>query len=385
MAANVETMFYVREKPWHGLGTEVQEAVNSADALRLAGLDWTVQPREIQVVGGDKIMNYKANVRSSDGSVLGVVSDRYQIVQNADAFAFTDELIGGDVRYEPAGSLQGGRKIWLLAKMPERQIAGDAVEPYLCFSNTHDGSGAIRVCMTPIRVVCNNTLNLALNTAKRQWSARHTGYIEQKMQEARLCLELAGEYMDNLGAYAYIGSRPFATRPFSYNRTNKVEKACNYRTSALKAELNGDFLNALDAAGIIPGGCIVSTNWNLAASDGSNLFGSTKCKIGLLTTEQAKRYMSFGLLSPLAFEWTLTPSSERKGDVEGIVANGCSHECAYYGEALVRPAFYVNSSLSLSLGWDEIRLPHLYLRYFSTEQLTNELQRRTRFGRKRVA
>ena len=203
MAANVETMFYVREKPWHGLGTEVQDAVNSADALRLAGLDWTVQPREIQVVGGDKIMNYKANVRSSDGSVLGVVSDRYQIVQNADAFAFTDELIGGDVRYETAGSLQGGRKIWLLAKMPERQIAGDAVEPYLCFSNTHDGSGAIRVCMTPIRVVCNNTLNLALSTAKRQWSARHTGYIEQKMQEARLCLELAGEYMDNLGAYAY--------------------------------------------------------------------------------------------------------------------------------------------------------------------------------------
>lgn len=203
MAANVETMFYVREKPWHGLGTEVQEAVNSSEALRLAGLDWTVQPREIQVVDGDKIANYKANVRSSDGAVLGVVSDRYQIVQNADAFAFTDELIGGDVRYETAGSLQGGRKIWLLAKMPERQIAGDAVEPYLCFSNTHDGSGAIRVCMTPIRVVCNNTLNLALSTAKRQWSTRHVGDMESKMQEARLCLELAGEYMDNLGAYAY--------------------------------------------------------------------------------------------------------------------------------------------------------------------------------------
>ena len=203
MAANVETMFYVREKPWHGLGTEVQEAVNSAEALHLAGLDWTVQPREIQVVGGDPIMNYKANVRSSDGAVLGVVSDRYQIVQNADAFAFTDELIGGDVCYETAGSLQGGRKIWLLAKMPEREIAGDAVEPYLCFSNTHDGSGAIRVCMTPIRVVCNNTLNLALNTAKRQWSTRHVGDMDAKMQEARLCLELAGEYMDNLGAYAY--------------------------------------------------------------------------------------------------------------------------------------------------------------------------------------
>lgn len=202
MAANVETMMYVREKPWHGLGVEVAEAPTSADALRLAGLDWEVQQKNIQVCGGSKIENYKANVRSTDGAVLGVVSDSYKIVQNADAFSFTDELIGGDVRYETAGSLRGGKKIWLLAKMPERKIAGDAVEPYLCFSNTHDGTGAIRVCMTPIRVVCNNTLNLALNTAKRQWSARHMGNIEQKMQEARMCLQLADAYMDGLGDYA---------------------------------------------------------------------------------------------------------------------------------------------------------------------------------------
>lgn len=202
MAANVETMMYVREKPWHGLGVEVAEAPTSADALRLAGLDWEVQQKNIQVCGGSKIENYKANVRSTDGAVLGVVSDSYKIVQNADAFSFTDELIGGDVRYETAGSLRGGKKIWLLAKMPVRKIAGDAVEPYLCFSNTHDGTGAIRVCMTPIRVVCNNTLNLALNTAKRQWSARHMGNIEQKMQEARMCLQLADAYMDGLGDYA---------------------------------------------------------------------------------------------------------------------------------------------------------------------------------------
>ena len=110
MAANVETMFYVREKPWHGLGTCVEEAPTSADALRLAGLDWEVKQRSIQVCGGAKIENFKANVRSSDGAVLGVVSDRYQIVQNAEAFSFTDELIGGDVRYETAGSLQNGKK-----------------------------------------------------------------------------------------------------------------------------------------------------------------------------------------------------------------------------------------------------------------------------------
>lgn len=95
MSANVESMFYAgREKPWHGLGTQVEEAPTSADALRLAGLDWTVQRKPIQVCGGRKVDNFFANVRSSDGAVLGVVSDRYQVVQNAEAFAFTDALIG---------------------------------------------------------------------------------------------------------------------------------------------------------------------------------------------------------------------------------------------------------------------------------------------------
>ena len=198
MSANVETMMYVREKPWHGLGEMVQDAPTSADALRLAGLDWRVDQKDIQVIGGTQIPNFKANIRSSDGKILGVVSDRYRVVQNEEAFEFTDGLVGGDVRYETAGSLNGGRKIWLLAKLPEVQVAGDKTEPYLCFTNTHDGSGAIRVCMTPIRVVCNNTLNAALNTAKRAWSVRHVGDIGSKIHEAQMCLEMAGTYMEQL-------------------------------------------------------------------------------------------------------------------------------------------------------------------------------------------
>lgn len=202
MPAFVESMMYVREKPWHGLGTHVEEAPTSADALRIAGLDWKVVQRNIQVCGGAKIKNYRANVRDSDGTVLGVVSDRYKIVQNAEAFEFTDSLIGGDVRYETAGSLNGGRKIWLLARLPETEIVGDKTEPYLCFTNTHDGSGAIRVCMTPIRVVCNNTLNLALGSARRAWSVRHTGDMASKMHEARVCLEMASAYMNDLSQTA---------------------------------------------------------------------------------------------------------------------------------------------------------------------------------------
>ena len=202
MAALVESMVYTREKPWHGLGTKVEEAPTSADALRLAGLDWRVEQKNIQLCGGSKVPGYKANVRSTDGKVLGVVSDRYRIVQNADAFEFTDSIIGGDVRYETAGSLNGGKKIWLLAKLSETEIAGDKTEPYLCFSNTHDGSGAVRVCMTPIRVVCNNTLNLALDSAKRAWSVRHTGSLQSKMHEARACLRMANTYMGALAEKA---------------------------------------------------------------------------------------------------------------------------------------------------------------------------------------
>lgn len=202
MAANVETMFYVREKPWHGLGTRVEEAPNSADALRLAGLDWTIDSNPVFDGRGQVIGGYRANTRSSDGKVLGIVGERYQIVQNKEAFDFTDSLIGEGITYETAGSLKGGKTIWLLGKMPERFIAGDKFEPYICFTNTHDGTGAVRACMTPVRVVCNNTLNVALSGAQRSWSMVHRGNVQAKLEEARQTLELADKYLVRLDEVA---------------------------------------------------------------------------------------------------------------------------------------------------------------------------------------
>lgn len=200
MAANVESMFYVRETPWHGLGTRVQEAPSSSEALIKAGLDWNVIQEPIYTETEELIEGYKANVRDSDRKVLGVVTDCYKVIQNQEAFAFTDELLGEGVRYETAGSLQGGKKVWLLAHMPhEYIISGERISPYLLFSNTHDGSGAIKVALTPIRVVCQNTLNLALSQASRSWSMIHTGNIQNKLQEAKDTLFMAEKYMDNLG------------------------------------------------------------------------------------------------------------------------------------------------------------------------------------------
>ena len=200
MSANVETMFYTRTKPWHGLGTMVMEAPTSEAALELAGLNWLVVQKSLVTSDGIPVPGFKANLRETDNQVLGVVTDRYKVVQNEDAFAFTDALLGEGVTYETAGSLQGGRRTWILAKLPHRYIiSGDEITPYLVFMNSHDGTGAIKAAMTPIRVVCQNTLNLALSTAKRSWSTNHIGNIDGKLNDARFTLLYADAYMAELG------------------------------------------------------------------------------------------------------------------------------------------------------------------------------------------
>lgn len=210
MPANVETMFSVRETPWHGLGRIIMDAPASREALELASLDWQVESRNIYSGTGAMIPGYRANVRSTDDAVLGVVSDRYRIVQNEEAFQFTDDLLGEGVTYETAGSLQGGKKVWMLARLPRKYlIAGDQVEPYLVIFNSHDGSSGVKVAMTPIRVVCQNTLNLALNTAKRSWTARHTENVLLRVQDARETLQLDSNKLYENIVYLEMRSRGY--------------------------------------------------------------------------------------------------------------------------------------------------------------------------------
>lgn len=199
MAALVESMFYTRVTPWHGMGIMVEDSPTSEDAIRLAGLEWNVEQREMFLADGTKVPDAFANVRNDNNKVLGIVGNRYSIVQNTEAFSFTDSLVGEGCQYETAGSLREGKQIWLLAHLPEAiQIAGDDVMPYLCFTNTHDGTGSVKVFTTGIRVVCNNTLNQALSNAKRTWSVRHTGSIETKLAAATETLNLANTYMTEL-------------------------------------------------------------------------------------------------------------------------------------------------------------------------------------------
>jgi phage/plasmid-like protein (TIGR03299 family) len=196
-----------RVVPWHYEMTKdvtklIQEAPTSRDALHLAELDWEVKQTPVYMENGIEIPNYKANVRSTDNACLGIVTDRYKIVQNTEAFEFTDAIVGetedGVVKYETAGSLCGGKKIWLLAKMPTQKVLDDEVDPYMFFTNSHDGSGSIRIGMSPVRIVCANTLSMALNSAKRQWSTKHVGDMQSKLEEAKFCLQMADKYMQRL-------------------------------------------------------------------------------------------------------------------------------------------------------------------------------------------
>jgi len=201
MSSEVETMFYAGETPWHGLGTRVDQAVTSAEAIQLANLDWDVLQSPIQVSGND-VEGYAANVRSTDGKVLGITSDKYVPVQNREAFEFTDLLIGSGAKYETAGSLKEGKLVWLLAQLEGRKILGDEIAQYLTFATGHDGKTPVRVFDTSTRIVCANTFQVALNGAKRVWHFEHSSGVHDKLREARETLTNARQYMDSLESKA---------------------------------------------------------------------------------------------------------------------------------------------------------------------------------------
>lgn len=199
-----DNMFSVRQVPWHGLGVILEEAPDSAAAIKQAGLDWEVRQTVVKTDSGLLIPDWYANVRADTNQVLGMVTGRYGIVQNSEAFDFTDSLVGsGDVRYETAGSLRNNRTVWMLAKLQgsdaERfNLNDDKTEMYICFTNTHDGTGSVRVLMTPVRVVCQNTLNLAIKGAQRAWSTTHVGDFKAKAKVAAETLLGTKKYMNEL-------------------------------------------------------------------------------------------------------------------------------------------------------------------------------------------
>ena len=190
MSANVETMMYVGRTPWHGDGVYVgEENVYSAEAMTRSGLDWEAHKQPLfAYVDGDPILvkDRVALVRDSDNSVLSVVSPQYQEYQPRECFAFMDSLVAeGLMRYHTAGSLNGGKQIWMLAKVGEQEIVtGDKVDNFLFLQNGFDCKNGLRILETDVRVVCQNTARAALSKGGGV-SIRHRGNLESKLDEAR--------------------------------------------------------------------------------------------------------------------------------------------------------------------------------------------------------
>jgi phage/plasmid-like protein (TIGR03299 family) len=200
MTHNIDSMAYYGEKPWHGLGTHIPERANALEMICAAGLDWEVEMRPIRNAGVQA--DEKARrchlirmPRSSDGIEvpLGVVSSRYLVLQNREAFGFFDPVIGDNKGvFETAGALGNGERIWVLAKVPGeiRVIGDDICSKYLLLSNAHDGRGSVSVKFTPIRVVCQNTLMLALESGEKAHTIRHSKHMQVRLQNAQELLSL---------------------------------------------------------------------------------------------------------------------------------------------------------------------------------------------------
>lgn len=185
-------------RPWHGLGAIVEGLMTAQEALQHARLGWTARKHPITLQGSEQIIpdNF-AVTRDDDNSVLGIVGTSYEILQNADAFNFFDSICErGDAVYETAGSLFGGRKIFITAKIPGLIQVGsgeDVTEKYILLTNSHDGTGAVTAKLVMTRVVCNNTLTVAMNEGGRSIRVRHSKQMHDKLAIAASLMGIANK------------------------------------------------------------------------------------------------------------------------------------------------------------------------------------------------
>lgn len=203
-------MMFYGETPWHGLGTKLDRPATSAEAIRAAGLDWEVVkiPLYIKTVVGDRYIEDKFMMmragEEETGPCFGIVSSGYTPLQNLEAFHFFDEIVGQRAAiYHTAGALGDGERVWILAKLPDSiQVVGnDICDKYLLLSNSHDGKSSVQMKFTPIRVVCQNTLTLALSEGPTLRVA-HTRNMQERMHQARELLGIIHGRFDEI-AKAY--------------------------------------------------------------------------------------------------------------------------------------------------------------------------------------
>jgi phage/plasmid-like protein (TIGR03299 family) len=201
MSAGFESGFFYREPAWHGEGVVLDHVATAEEALRASATDWTVQKSPLFLDGNVVVPRNYAVVRETDQSILGVVGAKYTPLQNRDAFAFFDNIVTeGAAIYHTAGSLMGGKKVWILAKLPDHIVVNntDNIEKYILITNSHDGNGSIVAGFTPVRVVCQNTLNAAINGMVSKVRIRHTRNAARALSEAHRIMGIANQSFDRI-------------------------------------------------------------------------------------------------------------------------------------------------------------------------------------------
>jgi phage/plasmid-like protein (TIGR03299 family) len=196
------------EKAWHGLGQVVEGAMTSEEAIKLANLDYEVDKTKVFFNCGNpecynEIDGYFATYRKDTNDYLGMVKSRYEVVQNRDAFGFFDAIIDqGEAIFETAGVLGKGERIFVTAKLPDDfEIKGEKIEKYIVLTNSHDGTSSVIAGLTNIRIVCNNTLQAALNGLENKVSIKHTSGVQDRLKEAHRVMGIASKYSKEVESY----------------------------------------------------------------------------------------------------------------------------------------------------------------------------------------
>lgn len=267
MAHLVETMAYAGETPWHGLGVQVPSDLSPAQMLQKAGLDWEVQkvPAFANVGGKQTSVGWSALVRSSDESILSVVSNDWNPVQNSEAFEFFHEYCAaGDMEMHTAGSLRDGQIVWVLAKIKDsfELFKGDQVDSYLLFTNPHKFGQSIDVRFTPIRVVCNNTLTLSLSQhADRMVKKSHR--TEFNAEDVKEQLGIATHKLAKYKEMAqFLGSKRYSDDSLKdyFNRIFPV-LAYNKEKGPQRKDLSKSATRALEIINTQPGAEYARGSW----------------------------------------------------------------------------------------------------------------------------
>ena len=270
MAHQVETMAYAGELPWHGLGVKVSNELTPAMMMEKAGLDWSVEKKELKVIDGMEsitIPGRKALIRSSDNKFLDVVGDDWHPIQNSEVFNFfTEFVMAGDMEMHTAGSLKGGQMVWALAKVKDsfELFGGDKVDSYLLFSNPHQYGKSIDIRFTPIRVVCNNTLSLSLEMkADKAVKVGHrTEFNPDSVKEA---LGIASEKLNTYKEMAeFLGKKRYTAEALIEYYNTVFPRTADKKTKDKKLSVDTLSRNArlcYDALEVQPGANFAEGTW----------------------------------------------------------------------------------------------------------------------------